>query len=162
LKAALEEAELIKHLGALGRAVLIATAALYLAMGAAGQELRRSGFLGTKAGPMPEQMRTELHLGAGGVAVLGLVDAGSAKASGIEVNDVITGLAGRPVTGIDDFLETVRHLHGGDSVLVKLLRNGQLLTRTLLVKPRPQETLPGADVFYRAIAVDGTLRRAMH
>lgn len=58
---------------------------------ATGQELRRSGFVGVRAGALTDELKAKLHLPvAGGIVVQDLVEGGSAKDAGLLPNDIIT------------------------------------------------------------------------
>src|SRR5690348_5343659 len=87
------------------------------------EELRRSGFVGVAAAPVPDETRAAMALPPGvGVLVKNTVESGSASAAGIRANDVITALAGRDVAGVQDFVARVRLLRAGDTVSAVLRR----------------------------------------
>jgi S1-C subfamily serine protease len=63
--------------------------------------LRRSGFFGVQVVALPDRMREELGLAAGtGVLVQAIDDGGSAKAAGIQPNDVITHVGDHAVSSV--------------------------------------------------------------
>ena len=83
----------------------------------------------------PPQFLESLRLPKG-VAVVGVVPGGSAEAAGIKpfvrgtageivAGDVITALAGRPVTNLDELLEALEKHQPGETVMVSVLRAGK-------------------------------------
>jgi S1-C subfamily serine protease len=68
------------------------------------QELRRSGFVGLQVTSIPDAAPADRELARDvGVLVQALVDDGSAKAAGLEPNDIITDVGDHTVTGVADF-----------------------------------------------------------
>ncbi|PYS47528.1 MAG: hypothetical protein DMF68_15770 [Acidobacteria bacterium] len=129
---------------------------------ATGQELRRSGFVGIKAGEVTDELRTKLHLsGTGGIVVLDLVEGGSAKDAGIQPNDIITDIGNHHISDGNDFVNQVKSLRAGDVASLHVVRGQESLTKQLVVKPRPYESSPDADTLYNAVSVDGALRRVI-
>jgi uncharacterized protein len=126
-----------------------------------GQELKRAAFVGVRAGALTDEARARLHLTGDGVLVLGLVEGGSAKAAGLQTDDVITQVNEHKVAGPDDFVATVTKLRAGDSVTLHFVRGGAAQTKQLVLKPRPYESSPDAETSYKSVAVDGTLRRVI-
>ena len=122
------------------------------------QELRRSGFLGVVAVQIPDAVRRANETG---VLVQSLVEGGSAKAADIQPNDIITQVNEHRVSDVNDFVQVARSLRAGDMATIRLRRGEATLTKQVAVKPRPYETAPDADVFYKAITVDGSLRRVI-
>ncbi len=49
----------------------------------------------------------------------------------------------------------------GDHLSIQLERGGQQITKTAILKPRPYETTPDADVLYESVTVDGVRRRTI-
>jgi uncharacterized protein len=134
---------------------------LALAASVCGQELKRAGFVGVRAGQLTDEVRARLHYTGDGVVVLGVVDGGSAKAAGLQADDIITQVGEHKVAGTDDFVSTVSRLRAGDQITIHFVRAGAEQTVQLVVKPRPFESSPDADTLYKSIAVDGTLRRVI-
>ena len=65
---------------------------------------------------------------AAGVRVEGVVADSPAAKAGLKAGDRITGLAGKPVKGIPDYVSVMKGLRKGDSVEVRLDRGGKALT----------------------------------
>jgi pimeloyl-ACP methyl ester carboxylesterase len=80
---------------------------------------------------------------------------------GIKVGDVITDVDQHKVVDTQDFVATVSRLHAGDSVSIRLTREGGIRTIPLAVKMRPFESSPDARTLYEAVTVDGNLRRVI-
>src|SRR5262249_40451123 len=114
------------------------------------QELRRSGFIGV-----------QVVAAADGVRVQALVDGGSAKAAGLEANDVITGVDDRHVVDVADFVNLVRGLRAGDVRTLRVRRGGAMLDVSVPIRPRPYEQAPDVLVTYGAVEVDRSLRRTI-
>ena len=123
-----------------------------------GQDLRRSGFLGVVAVPIPESVRRPNETG---IMVQALADGGSAKAAGILANDIIVQVNEHQIIDVNDFVQTARTLRAGDVAIVHLRRGDSPKTIEVPVKPRPKESAPDVDVFYQAISVDNSLRRVI-
>jgi len=86
---------------------------------------------------------------------------GAGDAAGIEAGDILRSLDTTPISSSADFTSRIgRHLAGAD-VSVVIVRDGQELTKTAKLKPRPYETIPDAEVLYRSIGPYGGRRRVI-
>jgi pimeloyl-ACP methyl ester carboxylesterase len=141
--------------------VLILVLATLFSRGTVAQELRRSGFIGVAAAALTEAAHKQLAPNESGILVQNVVDGGSAKDLGIQANDIITQINDHKVLDVNDFVQTVRTLRAGDTATIHLRRSGAAVTKQLLVKPRPYESAPDVDTQYKAVTVDGTLRRVI-
>src|SRR5947209_8814351 len=129
---------------------------------AGGQELRRAGFIGVRAGQLTDEARARLRItGDGGILVLGVVDGGAAKEAGLEPDDVITQINDHKIANPDDFVTTVTRLRAGDSVTIHFVRGRAAQTKQVALKPRPYESSPDAETLYKSVTVDGGLRRVV-
>ena len=129
---------------------------------AGGQELRRAGFIGVRAGQLTDEARARLRItGDGGILVLGVVDGGAAKEAGLEPDDVITQINDHKIANPDDFVATVTRLRAGDSVTIHFVRGRAAQTKQVALKPRPYESSPDAETLYKSVTVDGGLRRVV-
>jgi len=82
-------------------------------------------------------------------------------AAGILPGDILREIDGVQIASTPDFVARVtRHL-AGDRVPILVTRNGQQVTKTATLKPRPYETSPDADVLYSSVTVEGTRRRTI-
>lgn len=68
---------------------------------------------------------------------------------------------GTAISTSADFVSLIgRHL-GGDRVSLRIVRDGNEITKTATLKPRPFETSPSADVLYRSVTAGGARRRVI-
>lgn len=140
-------------------AVLLA--ALLLSALTHAQELRRSGFLGIVAIPLTDESRRQMKPDESGVLVQNVIDGGSARFGGIRPGDIVTRVNTHKIADVNDFVQTARSLHSGDTVSINLLRGAENRMISITVKPRPYESAPDVDTRYKAVAVDGSLRRVI-
>jgi len=110
---------------------------------------------------IPDAGRTRLSAGENGILVASLDDGGSAKAAGIEPNDIITQINGHKVIDVSGFVQFARGLHAGDVATITLLRGSERLMKEVPLKPRPYESAPDTDTEYKSVTVDGSLRRVI-
>lgn len=132
------------------------------AQGAPAGELPRKGFAGVQVAPVPEDVRARLKLAASQGLLVGRVGEGSAAAeAGLAAGDVIVEAAGKPVGSPAEYVAVVGHMYAGDKLPLTILRNGQRLTLTLTLKPRPFERSPDFDVLYRSVGTAAGRRRVI-
>lgn len=143
------------------RLFVLLVGALVFSVPLTAQELRRSGFLGVTAAPVPDASRKQLEANQTGILVTGVVEGGSAKAAGIEPNDIITQVNDHKVSDVNDFVKTAKSLRAGDVATISLQRGSERLTKRVPVKPRPYESAPDVDTEYQSVLVDGSLRRVI-
>jgi uncharacterized protein len=95
-------------------------------------------------------------------AIVQRVAEGSAAAqAGFQAGDIIRSIDGRAVGAPTQFSQAVgRHL-AGDLVRVEVTRGAQQLNLMAVLKPRPLETSPTAEVLYRSVGVRGVRRRVI-
>ena len=128
----------------------MATAVLFVVLfvwQAPADDLPRHGVIGLTIGPDLDVQR--------------VTPGGAGAAAGIQVGDVLQTVDGAAVTSTSQFVRAVsRHL-AGDAVPVGLLRSSEKITRTAVLKPRPYETSPYADVLYQSVMVRGARRRVI-
>jgi len=119
--------------------------------------LPRHGVIGLRVAPSdlakPEDPATN-------PATIQIVTPGSAgEAAGFQPGDVLLSLDDAPVSTAIDFAHKVsRHL-AGETIKIRIRRGAEELTKTAVLKPRPLETTPLADVVYTSVSVDGVRRR---
>jgi len=82
----------------------------------------------------------ELAQAANGAKVSQLVPGKAAQKGGVHVGDVITGFAGKKVTGVDSLRFAVDAKHPGEVVTVTVQRNGQSKQLTVTLSTRPNTT----------------------
>jgi len=111
--------------------------------------------------PIPDGARKQLDPNETGILVKNVVEGGSAKDSDIRADDIITQVNDHKVTEVNDFVQTVKTLRAGDVATISLRRGSEHLTKRMPVKPRPYESAPEVDTVYKAVSVDGSLRRVI-
>jgi membrane-associated protease RseP (regulator of RpoE activity) len=95
------------------------------------------------------------------VVVQRVFEGSAAALAGFQSGDVIRGLDGIPATAPGQFSRAItRHL-AGEVVHVAVTRGAQDLNLAAVLKPRPFETSPNADVLYRSVSVRGARRRVI-
>lgn len=86
-----------------------------------------SATLGVSVVTITDEMAQYYNLPTAGVMVQEVVQGGSAAQSGIKQNDIITSFNGQPTFTNDQLVSLVKKTKVGDTVNVKLIRNGQTL-----------------------------------
>ena len=74
----------------------------------------------------------------GGVQVLSIEAGSPAAGSGLQDNDIITSMAGQPVSGIDALHRLLTEERIGSTTLVTVLRGGELQSFTLAPAEAPR------------------------
>ena len=121
--------------------------------------LPRHGVIGLTVGPTdikaPENRRTNPP------TVKSVAARGAGEAAGTQPGDVVSEIDTLPVDTSADFVSFIgRHL-AGDQVRVGLVRAGQKITKTAILKPRPFEVTQDSSVLYRSVQVEGARRRVI-
>ena len=132
------------------------------AQGTPAGELPRKGFAGVQVSPVPDDVRARLKLATSQGLLVSRVNAGTAAAeAGLAAGDIIVEAAGKPVGSPEEYIAVVQRLHAGDKLPLTILRDGQRLSLTLTLKPRPFETSPDFDVLYRSVGTNAGRRRVI-
>ncbi len=140
--------------------MLVCCVGIVMAISARGQvdQLPRHGMIGLQLGPAdpdkPEDRQTNP------VAVKSVIPGSVAEAAGFRLGDIVLSLDGEPVTSIDFVRRISRHI-AGETVSVRVLRQGEQMNKAVVLKPRPLETSTAADVLYTSVTVEGTRRRVI-
>jgi pimeloyl-ACP methyl ester carboxylesterase len=128
----------------------------------AGPDLPRASFLGVQAGPVTDDVRARLKLETHeGALVMGLVDGGSAKAAGLQPDDVIVAVDGQPVADPGQLVARLVAHRAGERASIRWIRDGKAQTAEVVMRPRPYESGPGTRTEYGAVSVNGSLRRTI-
>ena len=129
---------------------------------AAAPDLPRASFLGVQLGGLSDDVRARLRLAdTRGALVTGLAEGGSAKDAGLRADDVIVAVDGQPVGDPGELVAQIVPRRAGDRVSIRWIRDGQLQTASVTMRPRPLESAPDTRTEYSAIAVNGALRRTI-
>jgi serine protease Do len=92
----------------------------------------RRGWLGVRIQPVTQEIADSLNIKpARGALIAGLDDKGPAKPAGIEAGDVIVTFDGHDIKEMRDLPKIVADTPVGKSVEVKVIRNGQEITKTV-------------------------------
>lgn len=81
--------------------------------------------LGIKGRNLTESEAQQYNLPQAGVIIAYIEDNYPAQKAGLEVNDIITGIGDEPVISMDQLIEAVSKYKVGDTVDVKIIRNGK-------------------------------------
>ena len=128
----------------IGFAIPVSTAKMVLAsITTTGQVTR--GWIGVEPGELsPEMAETFGIKAASGVIITGVLQNAPAARAGLRPGDVITEVAGKPVTSVPGLLSAVAALKPGESAGLRVQRGEQLLDLQVEpgVRPRPQRGWP--------------------
>ena len=92
-------------------------------------------FIGINIQNISEELAEENNLDdLNGVYVSNLVDKGSAKLAGIEVGDVVKAIEGFEVNSVTELQAKIGEYRPGDKISIELLRDGELINKTLTLK----------------------------
>jgi serine protease DegS len=96
------------------------------------------GWLGVETQDLTAALAESFGLqGARGVLVAGVVKGSPAADGGLRAGDVVLSVAGRPISGSRELLDTVAALRPGQAVEVNLLRDRRETRLTVRVGTRP-------------------------
>jgi alpha-beta hydrolase superfamily lysophospholipase len=119
-----------------------------LATTLAAQELPRHGVIGLQVGGTPPSVQRVVPGGAG-------------EAAGFQSGNVVLAINETRVDSAEQFVRMIgRHL-GGETVRLTVRHGADEIVRAAVLKPRPFETSPDADVLYREVDVRGARRRVI-
>lgn len=112
------------------------------------QELPRHGVIGLQVGGTPP-------------AVQRVIPGGAGEAAGFQAGDVVLAVNGTRVDTADQFVRAIGRRLGGETVQVAVRHGNDEVVRAAVLKPRPYETSPHADVLYRSVDVRGSRKRVI-
>lgn len=102
-------------------------------------------WLGLQTANVAENVRPFLDLPEDqGVVVLTVVDDSPAKEAGVEVNDILIAVGGKPVGKISDVYDIVGETKDSQTQLT-VMRRGKKLTLDITPRKRPEEDQTGAE-----------------
>jgi hypothetical protein len=84
-------------------------------------------------GVMPDESAAQ---GTDGVPITGVVKGGPAEAAGLKAGDVIVAFNSKPLKSLGDLSESLHAAHGGDKVMVKVLRDGKAVELPVVLVER--------------------------
>ncbi|TWT43769.1 Aminopeptidase YwaD precursor [Phycisphaerae bacterium RAS1] len=77
-----------------------------------------------------------------GLVVSTVADGGAAKEGGMQDGDTITHIAGKPISGIEDYMDVLRDFKPGDEIEIVVLRGEQKVTLKVKLKGAPERREP--------------------
>lgn len=80
---------------------------------------------------------------------------------GVMAGDVLKSVAGRPVASADDVARALRSYRGGETISLDVTRAGRRVVVREVLRAAPPERWEGVEAVYRAVTVDGALRRVI-
>jgi pimeloyl-ACP methyl ester carboxylesterase len=98
--------------------------------------------------------------GASGVLVRSVIAGSPAEHGGVRGGDIITRVGATDITGVDQFVATMRAEHPG-RVGVVVMRDNSPMTLSVTLLPRPVETAPDFDILYTSVTADAARRRVI-
>ena len=101
--------------------------------GPGGEPLANEALAGVGAQELTPELADRLNLprGTAGVVVTQVEEGSVAEAAGVRAGDVIVEINRQPVKSLDDYRKITKALRAGESVLLLLNRNGQMLFLTI-------------------------------
>lgn len=124
---------------------------------AAAQELPRHAVLPVAVDGLSCQAGNQQR----GVVVKEVTAGAPSRPPEIQVGDVITEIADNTISAPSDIPSVLHRLRAGQTVAIKLQRRTRTVQTAITLPPAPYESLPGIDVLYRAVNVEGFLRRVI-
>jgi serine protease DegQ len=97
----------------------------------------RHAYLGVQPAELTPQIAGELHVTGEGVAVYAVAPSGPAAKAGIRPGDVLTAVANRKVTTVEELFVALRQHQPGETVRISYVRDGQHRTAHVQVADRP-------------------------
>lgn len=97
-------------------------------------------YLGVAMQPveLPEALISELKINHIGLMVMNVEPGSPSAQAGIMLGDIITGVKGRQISGVEHLQAALRELKRGDSLELSYVRGGKLSTANVKVADRPQ------------------------
>ena len=112
--------------------------------------------------PLPRRGWFGVALGAnetGNVIVTSVQPGTTAEEMGMERNDVVRSVDGRPIQRPADVIAAIGGTHrAGDRVTLEVARAGVARSLSATLKPFPTERVPGSDVEYGSVALESGVR----
>jgi dienelactone hydrolase len=89
-----------------------------------------------------------------GALVTAVVEGSSASAAGLRAGDVISAVNGAPMRAPGDVIAAVLQHRDSTALPVEIIREQQAQQHSIVLRPFPQETLPGVTFEYGSVTVD--------
>ena len=137
------------------RLILVAGA---VSLALAQNDLPRHGAIGLAVGAAD---KTKAPGPDNPLVVQRVLEGGAGAEAGFQAGDAIRAVDGLPVAAASQFVQAIASHLGGEKVRVAVDRGGKRLDLTAVLRPRPFETSPVADILYRSVAVRDARRRVI-
>lgn len=99
----------------------------------------RRPMLGINFDQASEEKAAELGLPTReGILLTEVVEGFGAKAAGLEANDLLVGIAGKPIKDFGSLVDAIKNKHGGDTVDVEIYRGAEKRTLPMRLSERPK------------------------
>jgi serine protease Do len=104
-------------------------------------EVRR-GYIGVQISPLDETVASSIGMKeAKGVFVQSVVEGGAGADAGLRERDVILSVDGKEVNSPNALQSTIATHHPGDAVILKVYREGKILEKKVVLRPRSDEQI---------------------
>jgi S1-C subfamily serine protease len=111
------------------------------------QELQRKASLGVYLEPMSDSISEAQHTDKGkGVLIPNVQPNSTASKAGIVANCVLLNINDKETNSIQDVLQEVQDLRGGDQVKLTYSKDRKVFSKKVKAVPRPIETSDVADI----------------
>ncbi len=141
--------------------MLAALALLFAHHPTTAQELKRRGILGVAAAPVPDDARAAAGLEPGvGILVANVFEGGGGERAGVKTGDIVVAINGSAVGGTAQFVAAAKALQPGSKVTFDVVRAGKRVSVETTLDEVVEKD-PAFDILYRAVSVDGSLRRVV-
>ncbi|MDX5346792.1 MAG: alpha/beta fold hydrolase [Hymenobacteraceae bacterium] len=115
-----------------------------------GDELKRRAFLGVMVAPAAE-----------GVQVQKVVPKSSGEAAGLQAQDIITQVNGKPVKDPGSFVQSVVGKKSGEKISITFLRDGKKQDKQITLQALPKEENPDFDIIYDQVSYGSNTVRSI-
>jgi pimeloyl-ACP methyl ester carboxylesterase len=145
------------------RHVLVALLAVILAaVPSHANDLPRKPMFGVRVAAVPDDVRLRESLGrTEGVLIEAVVPNSTAGVGGLRPGDVIVGVDGRTIDGVDPFLKAIAALALQQRFEVTVVRQGQRETRPFTLAEKPRDRGQNFDVLYGHVVSRGARVRTV-
>lgn len=101
------------------------------------------GWLGVSLGTVPAALKAQLNTDAAGILVLNVVKDSPADRAGLQVHDVLLAIDGVELDGYQNAVDSIRARKPGETVTLRVLRDGQEQTLRAALTSRAGQSAAG-------------------
>jgi len=132
---------------------------LFVSLPVHADDLPRHGVIGIALAPLDASRPEDPQ--ANPPTVKAVSPGSAADTAGVHAGDIVRELDGVRIVSSADFAARVGRQLAGERVSVVVVRGGQEMAKTAILKQRPYEMSPDADVIYTSVTVEGARRRVI-